>query len=307
LRASDDLKNQRLNLSDGRFVSYEQLLAEIGPKYTQQATYENYLRQERGAQQALDRLADEIERAAPDIVIIVGDDHEELFSLSNMPGFAVFYGERLIMRPILEGMQNPPEWLRIAARGYAMDCAHSFPGAPTFALQLIDKLMDKGVDVSGAAGVDNPATAGLGHAFGFVIHRLFRGKAIPVVPILLNTYYPPNVIRPARCFDVGRKLREVIDEIDGPERVVVIGSGGLSHFVTDEALDMKVLEALRTRDADALRTLPMAALNSGSSEILCWVMAAGALEDLRHAWSEYLPIYRTPAGSGIGLAFVAWH
>lgn len=305
-RAGDDLRNPRLNLSDGRFVSYEQLLAEVGPRYSSHASFENYSGLERKAQQALDRLAEEIERAAPDVIIIIGDDHEELFSLANMPGLSIYYGESLVMHPVLERMENPPEWLQLAARGYAMDSAHSFPGAPEFALELIGKLMDKGVDVSGAARVDDPSKAGMGHAFGFVIQRLFRGKSIPVVPVLLNTYYPPNVMRPARCYDVGRMLREAIAEIDGDRRIAIIGSGGLSHFVTDEALDRRVLDALRSRDAHALRSLPMAALNSGSSEILCWVMAAGALERLDNVWSEYYPVYRTPAGTGIGLAFAAW-
>lgn len=305
-RASDDLRNPRLNLSDGRLVSYEQLLAEVGSKYSSHATFENYAKLEQQAQRALDRLADEIERAAPDVVIVIGDDHEELFSLANMPGFSIYYGEELVMHPVLEHMENPPEWLRLAARGYAMDSARRFPGAPAFAIELIGKLMDKGVDVGGAARVDDPSKAGVGHAFGFIVQRLFRNKSIPVVPVLLNTYYPPNVVRPARCYEVGRLLREAIAEIDGNKRIAIVGSGGLSHFVTDEALDHRVLDALRTRDANALRSLPMDALNSGSSEILCWVMAAGALEQLDPVWSEYYPVYRTPAGTGIGLAFAAW-
>lgn len=305
-RANDDIRNPQLNLSDGRFLSYDQLLSDVGPKYTEQATFENFTRHEQQAQQALDKLADEIERAAPDVAIIIGDDQGELFSRANMPAFAIFYGDELIMHPVLEHMENPPEWLETAARGYAMDSAHRFEGASDFALQLIGKLMDKGVDISGAAKVEDSSKAGFGHAFGFVIHRLFRGRKLPVVPVLLNTYFPPNVVRPARCYDVGRLLSEAIREIDGPVRVAIISSGGLSHFVTDEALDRKVLDALRTRDTHTLRSLPMAALNSGSSEILCWVMAAGALEGLNNVWSEYVPVYRTPAGTGIGLAFAAW-
>lgn len=305
-RANDDYKNPQLNLSDGRFLSYEQLLAEAGPKYSQAATFENFSRHDAQAQQALDRLADEIERAAPHIAVIIGDDQGELFKQTNMPAFAVFYGDEIIMHPILEHMSNPPGWLRTAVTGYAMDAAHHFPGAPDFALQLVGKLMDKGVDVCGAAKVEDPAKAGFGHAFGFVIQRLFRGRRIPVVPVLLNTYFPPNVVRPARAYDVGQLLGEAIREIGGTARVAIISSGGLSHFVTDEALDRKVLEALRTRDAATLRAIPMAALNSGSSEILCWIMAGGALDGLDNVWAEYVPVYRTPAGTGIGLAFAAW-
>jgi hypothetical protein len=33
-RAADDLRNQKLNRSDGRWISYDALLAEVGPRYT---------------------------------------------------------------------------------------------------------------------------------------------------------------------------------------------------------------------------------------------------------------------------------
>ena len=50
----------------------------------------------------------------------------------------------------------------------------------------------------------------------------------------------------------------------------------------------------------ALRLAP------GSSEILNWVMTAGAMEKTPVAWSNYLPLYRTPAGTGVGAGFLIW-
>jgi aromatic ring-opening dioxygenase catalytic subunit (LigB family) len=154
--------------------------------------------------------------------------------------------------------------------------------------------------------VVDPATAGFGHAFGFVVKRLFKGKSIPIVPVLLNTYYPPNVMSAGRCVDVGQKMREVIEAMDSDCRVAIIASGGLSHFITDEDLDRKVLKGLSTGDMDILKSIPRCALNSGSSEILNWLLTAGALSGLTVKWTEYEPVYRTPAGTGIGLGFVAW-
>jgi len=69
---------------------------------------------------------------------------------------------------------------------------------------------------------------------------------------------------------------------------------------------VRVLAALKCRDAEVLRALPIEALRSGSSEILNWVLAAGALERLRVTWADYVPVYRTPAGTGVGLGFVVW-
>jgi 3-O-methylgallate 3,4-dioxygenase len=89
-------------------------------------------------------------------------------------------------------------------------------------------------------------------------------------------------------------------------RVAVAASGGLSHFVVDDVLDQGILDALRAKDAQALRKIPQAALNSGSSEIRNWIMVAALVEGLKLAWSEYHPVRRTPAGTGTGVAFASW-
>ena len=78
-------------------------------------------------------------------------------------------------------------------------------------------------------------------------------------------------------------------------------------MVVEEELDQHIIAALRNKDAQALKSLPIAALKSGSSEILCWVAAAGAFHHLPEKWLEYIPVRRTPAGTGIGLAFGAWY
>ena len=76
--------------------------------------------------------------------------------------------------------------------------------------------------------------------------------------------------------------------------------------MTDPELDRSVLDALEAGDAETLSSLPLTALRAGSSEILCWVLAGGAFNHLDHIWSDYIPVYRTPAGTGIGLAFGIW-
>jgi hypothetical protein len=52
--------------------------------------------------------------------------------------------------------------------------------------------------------------------------------------------------------------------------------------------------------------LPAELLNSGSSEIRNWITVGGALGDLRNDFTEYYPVYRTPAGTGCGMAFASW-
>ena len=52
--------------------------------------------------------------------------------------------------------------------------------------------------------------------------------------------------------------------------------------------------------------MPQEALLSGSSEIRNWITVAGMVPHLAIDFMEYLPVYRTPLGTGIGLAFVTW-
>ncbi|WP_420131985.1 extradiol ring-cleavage dioxygenase [Rhodopseudomonas sp.] len=304
-RAADDRRSKSLNLSDGRFVSYDQLAAENGEPYAADATEENFLKMEAHAQRALDTIADGLEQAAPDVVIIIGDDQAELFSLSNMPAMSIFYGAEILTHERHLTPQTPG-WVSAVSKGYAMDAVHSFPGQPEFALELIQGLVDDQVDVGAAAKVDDPLKAGFGHAYGFIIERLFKGKPIPAVPVLLNTYYPPNSPTARRCYDVGRKLARLIDKSPRDLRVAVAASGGLSHFVVDEELDRRVLNALKSKDTSVLTGLSRNQLNSGSSEILNWVMLAGMAEGLTNDWSEYYPGRRTPAGTGTGMGFAMW-
>jgi 3-O-methylgallate 3,4-dioxygenase len=124
--------------------------------------------------------------------------------------------------------------------------------------------------------------------------------------VVLNTYYPPNQPRPRRCYRFGQTLRSAIERWPRDERIGIIASGGLSHFTIDEGLDRLVLESLRDSNEEALAAIPVAKLNSGSSEIRNWIVVAGAAEKLETQWQEYVPLYRSPAGTGCGMGFAVW-
>jgi hypothetical protein len=123
---------------------------------------------------------------------------------------------------------------------------------------------------------------------------------------MLNTYYPPNRPTPSRCYQIGELLGRVVNAFPQQLRVAIVASGGLSHFVCDEELDRGVLKAIGAGDSDTLRNLPRSSLNSGSSEIANWITVAGAMQGHGIKWHEYVPVHRTPAGTGIGLAFLTW-
>lgn len=306
-RAADDRRKQELFLGDGRVVSFDELNSEVAGRYADQATPENFEKQASVAQSALDLLAREIAAVDLDVLIVIGDDQGELFSRTTMPAFAIYTGEEIVTHPKNEVDPNIPGWYREANHGYLMDTVHRYPAAPEMASALVEGLIARGVEVSIASKVLDPHEAGFGHAYGFVIDRLLsRERPVPMLPVLLNTYFQPNVPRPARCLQIGHLIADVIESLPGDQRVGVVASGGLSHFAVDEALDREVLDALARHDADRLRALPWLGLRSGNSEILNWVMAGGVARGLEVTASEYIPVRRTEAGTGIGLGFLVW-
>jgi hypothetical protein len=110
----------------------------------------------------------------------------------------------------------------------------------------------------------------------------------------------------AAGFDLGLAIRAAIEKMSGDLRVGIVASGGLSHFVVNEALDMEVLAALHGRDQRRLTSLPTNLLDSGSSEIRNWIALGGAVSDTAPVWSEYVPCYRSAAGTGCGMGFATW-
>ena len=79
-----------------------------------------------------------------------------------------------------------------------------------------------------------------------------------------------------------------------------------SYSVASSPLDRGVIDALRRKDMEYLAGLDPRRLKAGSSEIRNWIVAAGAASDLELAWMAYIPSYRTPALTGIGLGFAKW-
>ena len=305
-RGKDDTKRTQIFLADGRVVTYAALAAEVDDRYAPRATFDVFQAQWTQANAALDRLAVDLLNAAPDVIIIIGDDQQELFSLAHVPAMAVYTGADVVMHPKNEVSPDLPAWYRQANEGYMMDSVHRHPAAPELATLLVEALIADGVDLSVASEVADAHKAGFGHAYGFVIDRLLARRPVPVLPLMLNTYFPPNVPTPRRCYEVGRKIAAAVRAMPADVRVCILASGGLTHFATDEAFDRCVLDALFERDVERLCSLPVAGLRSGNSEILNWVMSAGALGALRMAEPEYIPVHRTSAGTGIGLAFATW-
>jgi 3-O-methylgallate 3,4-dioxygenase len=111
-----------------------------------------------------------------------------------------------------------------------------------------------------------------------------------------------------RCYEFGKSIVRAIQSWSSDARVALIASGGLSHFVIDEEVDRIVLDALRSADITELAQLPEPIFQSGTSEIKNWVPLAGAMAELGLPMTlvDYVPCYRSEAGTGNGMGFVYW-
>jgi len=288
---------------EGRPASYEELLTRVEPQVAGELTPQRFAARYAEAQAGVDHLKEAVRRAELDALIVVGDDHKEIYHDDNLPGFVIYHGETIRNVP-LNGFSGPDWARRATARYYEEKEPREYPVESRLALHLIGELVDREFDPVASDAL--PEGKGEGHAFAFVRKRLMEDQSLPVVPVFINTYFPPNQPTPRRCYKLGQALREAVESYPSDARIGIVGSGGLSHFVVDEELDRGVIDACKRKDANALQSLPRRKLNSGSSEIRMWICAAGAAEHLDVTWSSYVPGYRTPAGSGTGLGFALW-
>ena len=301
--AKRDMHNPALHAPDGQVYTYEQLLGLTDPAMERQLTPEKFAARYQACQEGIAGLSAAFADAELDALIIMGNDQQEQFHDDNMPALAAYWGETIRNVPPVVP-ENAPASRKASAWGWAADREIDYPVQHRLSRHIIGALLEEQFDVAHSRRL--PEGMGMAHAFGFVYQRIMAPQQTPTVPLMINTYYPPNQVTPQRCYDFGRAVRRAVEAWDEDLRVGVIASGGLSHFVVDEELDLTVIDAFRNRDADTLRQLPREKLNSGNSEIRNWIAAAGAAEHLEARVLDYVPCYRSAAGTGCGMGFVAW-
>ena len=91
-------------------------------------------------------------------------------------------------------------------------------------------------------------------------------------------------------------------------RVALIASGGLTHFVIDETVDRTFLNALRDKEFEPVFALGEKTFRDGTSEMKNWIPVAGAMAQLglEPHLLDYVPCYRSEAGTGNAMGFVYW-
>jgi len=308
-RATADRKNPELWFR-GQTYNFPDLVEERGAEH-----FEKELSEEKAAarfaacQKAIGHLGETLERAAPDVCIILGDDQHEAYDDDNMPMLSVYWGDTIADAPA-EAEDWGQAWMYTTAPyGNPPKSKVSHPTHSALGLELIHSLIGSGFDVAHSRYLPDDRHHGVvGHALYYVYRRIMNNDVIPHVPLLMNTYYQPNQFPIKRAYQLGRALRKAIEEWDSDKRVALIASGGLSHFVIEEDLDDRIISGLKEKDEEKLTGLPDIRFNSGTSEIRSWVAVAGAMadSDFEMKLVDYQPCYRTEAGTGCAMAFAEW-
>ncbi|MBZ5578856.1 MAG: protocatechuate 3,4-dioxygenase [Acidobacteriia bacterium] len=310
-RVSADRENPQ-HFFQGKTYSFDQMVElQRGAGLAAQITPEVCRQRDARCQKAIRELGDFFEERRPDVAVVVGNDQMEVFNRDHVPAFALFWGD------YVEGHPRTPEFLAKLNRGVARAEADrtppvytQYPCLPDLGRHMIERVVADGFDVAqlkrlsvGEIGVNSAP-----HAYGFVYRRLMRDKVVPHVPVFVNTFYPPNQPPAGRCFQFGRALARAVASWPSDWTVAVIASGGLTHFVVDESFDACVLEALQKGDAARLAALPENMFQSGTSEIKNWIVAAGMMAEagLSMKLVDYVPCYRSEAGTGSAMGFARW-
>jgi aromatic ring-opening dioxygenase catalytic subunit (LigB family) len=221
-------------------------------------------------------LREQLTTARPDALVLVGAEHFANFFMNNMPSFALGMAEQY------HGPIEDPRWLGIEP--------HIVPGNAALSQQLISVVMQT-VDVAFAEEWK------LDHGIMVPLSFLTPQYDLPIVPVNINCQGPP--LAPLkRAWAFGEALRRAVDSV--PERIAVIGTGGISHWPAtpdsgkiNSTWDREVLDRWVRNDKDALLSYSDAETyrdgGQGGFEIRTFIAVAAAARGTGHL-HHYMPI-----------------
>src|SRR5262249_28332146 len=154
----EELDRHRAHLhKDGRRATYEDLLAVAPASMPAEITPDKLARRHGEAMAAMHRLQEGLAAARLDALIVVGDDHKEIYHDDIMPSVLVYRAHtipkmptRTARAPGPEGPRRPTWRQRAAARYYEERETRHYPVHAGLAHHLIGELVDREFDVSSA-------------------------------------------------------------------------------------------------------------------------------------------------------------
>ena len=225
----------------------------------------------------------------PDVAVVFSNDHGLNFFLDKMPTFAI----------------GAAAEYHNADEGWGLPLYKPFTGHPALSWHIIEQAVADEFDITTCQSML------VDHAISIPFELAYPdAKAWPVkiVPVGINTVQHP-LPSAKRCLELGRSIHRALASWQGDERIVVIGTGGLSHQLDGERAgfmnpeyDRFCLEHLAS-DPDALTHHSVHDIvrlaGTQGVEVLNWIAARGALGDGAHEIHRnyHLPISNTAAAT----------
>lgn len=225
----------------------------------------------------------------PDTAVIFYNDHGLNFFLDNLPTFAVGAATKY---------ENADE-------GWGLPLFKPFEGDPDLSWHIINALVADEFDISSCQKL------AVDHSIAIPCELCWPGAdkwPVKIVPIAINTVQHP-LPSPKRCLALGRAVGRALSSWPGAERIVVMGTGGLSHQLDGERAgfinknyDRFCLDNIGPAPDELTRNSALDIVELGGSqgvEVLNWIAARGALgDDLGEVTRNYhIPISNTAAAT----------
>ncbi|WP_028996720.1 class III extradiol dioxygenase family protein [Azohydromonas australica] len=225
--------------------------------------------------------------ARPDVVVLIYNDHGLNFFLDKMPTFSV----------------GAASEYRNADEGWGIPTLPAFQGDAALSWQLIESLVEQEFDLTTCQEMK------VDHAFTLPMALLWPDQKWPVrvIPVCINTVQDP-LPSAKRCWKLGEAIGRAVAQWDIDDRVLVLGTGGLSHqldgeragFINKEC-DLRFMDSMVDDPQWATQfTTRELVEHTGTQgvELLMWLATRAALGEKVQALHRnyHIPISNTASG-----------
>lgn len=226
--------------------------------------------------------------ADPDIAIVVYNDHGLNFFLDKMPTMALGCADRY----------------KNADEGWGLQTLATFTGDAAFSWHIAESLVEQEFDLTTCQEmyVDH----------GFIVPMALMWRHLPEwpvkgIPLAINTIQHP-IPSARRLYKLGQALRKAIDSYPEDLKVVIFGTGGMSHQlqgeragIVDVEFDLKCMESMISDPdwmADLTTTQIIEKAGTEGVEVIMWLVMRGALNDRVNVIHKHyhVPVSNTAAG-----------
>lgn len=233
-----------------------------------------------------------LKNLAPDIAIVVYNDHGGDFFFDKYPTFAV----------------GAADLYPVGDEGWGRRPLPDFPGAADFSWHLCNELVYDEFDITVCQEL------AVEHGFMVPMHLCFdhdRGWPVKTVPVAVNVIQHP-LPTARRCWKLGRSIRQAVERYPDDVKVVILGTGGMSHQLNgarfghlNSEFDRDFLDRIEA-DPRTLAELThqdiMEAAGAEAVELIMWLVMRGALsEEVKRVHRNYY----APMTTGMGLIALA--